>query len=130
MDIRKRVADERRMRGLSGRAAASLGGIANTTWSGFEAGGQLTDGVRRAVAKAFDWHMDWPENPPAEFTQLDGDVLRRMEEQLRAEIAEGDERVDARVRALERSLHDQLGAMVAQLEGLASRLEQARRESE
>lgn len=47
------------------RQAATAGDVSNTTWSRFEAGvGQLTPGIIQAVARAFDWPTDWPENPP------------------------------------------------------------------
>lgn len=58
------------MRGLSIRQAcdaATANGykVTNTTWSRWEAGtGKLTKGVRSAVAVAFGWANDWPENPP------------------------------------------------------------------
>lgn len=55
--------------------------ITNSYWSAWEAGTvPLTDGLRRAVAEAFDWDNDWPENPPvAPVSSLDA---------LRAEVAE------------------------------------------
>lgn len=65
-DLRRRVANERRRRGLSARAAASLGSMSNTTWSRFEAGGPLTPAVRSGVAATFGWSTDWPEDPPPE----------------------------------------------------------------
>lgn len=49
----------------------------------------------------------------------------QMEERLRAEIVA----VDARVYGLERALHEQMEKMIDQLESLADRVEQVRRES-
>ncbi len=63
-DLRERVALERKLRYKSDRAAATAGGVANTTWSRWMNGDDLTDGMRQAVAKAFNWPPDWPENPP------------------------------------------------------------------
>ena len=65
VDLRRLVRTERTRRGLSIRDAATLGKISNTTWGGYEAGGNLTPRVRTAVALAFGWMPDWPENPPA-----------------------------------------------------------------
>lgn len=65
MNLRERVTAARRLRGWSIRAAAYAGGIANTTWGNWENGNveEPSDKVRSAVSKAFDWPMDWPENP-------------------------------------------------------------------
>jgi hypothetical protein len=76
-----RVAVERRLRGWSGREAAIAGGISNTTWSKFEATGEIGDAMRRGAAKAFGWPMDWPENLPVmEIVGVDA------VSQLRAEV--------------------------------------------
>lgn len=80
MNLRERVQHERKMRGLSRRSAAILGGTSNQTWGTWENGGNLTDGVRLAVSKAFDWPMDWPENPPAVTQQPD--AVAALQEQL------------------------------------------------
>jgi hypothetical protein len=75
-----RVAVERRLRGWSGREAAIAGGISNTTWSKFEATGEIGDAMRRGAAKAFGWPMDWPENLPAiEMGQADAVSQLRVE---------------------------------------------------
>ena len=61
----ERVLLERRLRGLSARAASVLAGISNTTWSNYEKSGNVTETIREGVARAFDWGADWPEAPPA-----------------------------------------------------------------
>lgn len=82
MELRKRVAHERMMRGaMSIRQAAQLGGTSNQTWGVFEKTGTVTAAVRSAVAQAFGWNMDWPENPPPVVT-LPNDVA----DELRAEV--------------------------------------------
>lgn len=65
-DLQKRVIEERALRGgMSVREAAIAGGCANTTWQDWENGGRkLGKAMRRAVAQAFSWEPDWPENPP------------------------------------------------------------------
>jgi transcriptional regulator with XRE-family HTH domain len=63
--LRQRLLHERRTRGMSARAAAAAGGVSNTTWGRLEAGEiDLTERTRLAVATAFGWQIDWPENPP------------------------------------------------------------------
>ncbi len=62
--VRERVTLERTHRAWSVRTAASRGGISNETWGRYEKGGKLTPDMRAAIAKAFDWSADWPENPP------------------------------------------------------------------
>lgn len=61
---RAHVQEERARRALSARKAAELGGITNTVWSKYEAGGNLTPGVRKGVAQAFGWPTSWPERLP------------------------------------------------------------------
>lgn len=77
---RQAVIAERTRLGLSVRKAAALGGIANTSWGNYEAGLDLTDQTRLAVAKALDWPEDWPTNlppiPESEATKLLGEVQR------------------------------------------------------
>lgn len=63
--LRELVAAERRRHGWSIRRAAEHGGISNTHWGRFEKGGDITAGVRVAVARAFNWPTDWDEHPPA-----------------------------------------------------------------
>jgi hypothetical protein len=66
MRLVERVQLERRHRGLSIRAAASkLSLISNTTWDKFERTGVASPKVREAIARTFDWPMDWPEELPA-----------------------------------------------------------------
>jgi transcriptional regulator with XRE-family HTH domain len=92
-NVRQRVARERRLRGLSVRSAAVLGGVSNTTWGRWETSGvDLTDGMRVAVARAFGWGSDWPENPPPETAHPVDDRLARIEallQALRTDIAAG-----------------------------------------
>jgi transcriptional regulator with XRE-family HTH domain len=57
----ERVSAERRRRGWSARTAAKQAGISNTTWSEFEKCGEVTSRIRQAVADAFEWPADWPE---------------------------------------------------------------------
>ncbi len=67
MDLPERVRRERELRGLSVRRAAELGGTSNETWGKYERGlTGLSPKVRTAVARAFEWPMDWPEHPPRE----------------------------------------------------------------
>jgi hypothetical protein len=60
----ERVREEVRLRNMSVRQAAAAGGVSNTTWGDFYATGIATPKMRDAVARAFDWPLDWPENPP------------------------------------------------------------------
>lgn len=60
-----RVVAERQRRGLTIRQAAASTDITNTTWSRWEnEGGAPSPKMRTAVAQAFGWEPDWPENPP------------------------------------------------------------------
>ena len=60
----ERVREEVRLRNMSVRQAAAAGGVSNTTWGDYYATGIATPKMREAVARAFDWQLDWPENPP------------------------------------------------------------------
>ena len=63
------------------RAAAALGGVSNTTWSRYEAGGvTLTPGIVQGVAKAFGWPTTWPEEQPATTTPDFEARLQRLED--------------------------------------------------
>lgn len=71
VDLRSRVNDEMRHRGgwsvrrLATEAVKRGARTTNTTltrW--FNEGGPPTANVREAIAAAFDWNHDWPENPP------------------------------------------------------------------
>lgn len=64
MDLRERVIHERKLRFPSQRQASAAGRISNTTWGRFETSGEVTPAIRKAVARAFEWPKDWPENPP------------------------------------------------------------------
>lgn len=89
---------ERRRRGWSQRQAAEHAGIDNGLWSRIETGKtSLSDRSRAAVAKAFDWPLDWPDTDPGE-----PQSLSRMD-QLEVRVAD----LEALVRALTRALlHD------------------------
>lgn len=93
-DLRKRVANERRIRGWSVRKAAQLGRISNSTWGGWENGAlELGDAMRIAVATAFDWEPTWPENPPPDPFNAASDApdLHKLADEiaaLRAELAD------------------------------------------
>lgn len=61
------------------RQAASLGGISNTTWSRYESGvGQMTPGLVRAVARAFDWPTTWPEDSPTTPPGVDAQAVAQL----------------------------------------------------
>ena len=82
---RERVIAERRRRGWSQRRAAVAGGVSNTLWNDFEGGRVPTDGsraptMRHAVADAFGWDLDWPENPPAALVQPSSAAVRQVAE--------------------------------------------------
>lgn len=88
MKVRERVAQERRLRAMSARQAAAAGDISNTLWSKYEKHGIVTDAVRAGVARAFDWPMTWPEDPPADVSPSAGDALRSRLEELEAIVTE------------------------------------------
>lgn len=112
----RRVITERRRRGWSARTAAQVAQISNTTWSGFERTGKLTDTIRQAVAEAFGWPVDWPERPtPVE----SGDVAAVLDElrALRAELSEHRAAVEA-----DAGTRSTIDALVVQLAALAEQL--------
>lgn len=95
MNAVERIQLERKLRGWSIRTAASQGGISNQTWSTYETGGAITDGIRRAVRQAFEWPQDWPDNLPAPPMTLG--VEEELREQVRAlgvQVAEVIQRVE------------------------------------
>lgn len=97
---RGRVVTERRYRGLSARKAADLGQISNTAWSRWERGqAELTGTIRHAVARAFSWPNDWPENLPPEPT---GGGYATTLEGLSAELGQVAASVDALGEQLQR----------------------------
>lgn len=50
---------------MSVRQAAGAAGISNTSWGEWERGLRaLSDGVRMAVARTFDWPTTWDQGPP------------------------------------------------------------------
>jgi hypothetical protein len=108
--LRERVARERKLRYKSDRAAADAGGISNTSWSRFMAGGELTDQIRHAVATAFDWPTDWPEHlpndTPSNGVKRPNDVELRLGQILGAAEKAGEvlESMDERLRRIEEAL--------------------------
>lgn len=78
------VKRERRLRGWSVRAAATAGGVSNTTWSTYEATGVLTDKMQRAIVQAFGWDATWAEHLPAEPPSSGEDVLRMLVDEVAA----------------------------------------------
>lgn len=130
--LRARVELERRLRFSSDREAAAAGGVANTTWSRFMQTGEVTSGIRRAVATAFGWSMDWPENPPPspvtpvderEILAAEIAAMRRELERVVAQLGSIGETIEAtsdavrtgqrtiatRLKALERQLREEAG---------------------
>jgi transcriptional regulator with XRE-family HTH domain len=91
-----RVRAERALRNVSVRQAARLTEVSNTTWSRWEnEGGLPTPTMRKAVADAFGWDADWPENPPPlERSRHDPDVLEELRE-IRQMLAEATDEVRA-----------------------------------
>ena len=89
---------ERRRRGWSQRQAAEHGGVDNGLWSRMEKGSvAISDRSRAAVAKAFEWPLDWdvaePWPPPANDSVNQYDALEVRVRDL-----------EALVRALTRAL--------------------------
>jgi transcriptional regulator with XRE-family HTH domain len=76
----QRVRAERELRNLSVRQAARRTEVSNTTWQRWEnEGGPPKPAMRKAVADAFGWDADWPENPPPiERSRHDPDVLEEL----------------------------------------------------
>jgi hypothetical protein len=96
-DLAPIVRQERLRRGLSATRAGELGGISKDGWRHIELGiAKRADHWRIAVAKAFGWPEDWPDNPPdppevVEVKDQLADALASIQQQmvsLRAEVAE------------------------------------------
>lgn len=131
-DLRQRVTAWRTRRGLSIRRAATLGGISNETWGRYEETGKLTPTIRSAVASAFGWPADWPENPPVE-DETDplklGPDTRKMLDKLTelsgliARLADSGQQVDQRLDEAERLL-TQLEAAIGELERRVAQFEE------
>ena len=95
---RERMTAERRRRGWSQRQAAEHAGVDSALWSRMERGEvPITDRSRAAIARAYDWPLDWPDvepgAPPTSVSRLDD---------LEARIRD----LEALVRALTRALLD------------------------
>jgi transcriptional regulator with XRE-family HTH domain len=101
----ERVRTERELRNLSVRAAVRRTQISNTPWSRWEnEGGPPSPTMRKAVADAFGWPADWPENPPAvQRSRTDPDVLEELHE-IRQQLNEMMAGVDASVAERQRLL--------------------------
>jgi transcriptional regulator with XRE-family HTH domain len=126
-ELRERVREERRLRGLSVRAASTSGGVSNTAWGEWERGIRpLTGGLRVAVAQTFGWASDWPENPPprnhVEVIDLDA-RLDRIEAMLSQLVG-----LPAAVEELVLSIHSMLKSDLEeeQLQGADRPVEQRR----
>lgn len=99
----ERVRAERLSRGWSVRRAAAEGGVSNTTWANYEAGGELTNRMREAVQRAFDWPGTWPEQPVERIRASIAGELRQLlaEQALQIEhLSERVEDLDAELRLL------------------------------
>jgi transcriptional regulator with XRE-family HTH domain len=83
-DPRERVRLERRVRGLSARQAAALGGVSNTLWSSWERDESVPTGskIRMAVATAFDWPTTWPEDLPPTLPAAESDRVAALERRV------------------------------------------------
>jgi transcriptional regulator with XRE-family HTH domain len=102
-DLRKRVERERNRRSLSRREAAALGGVSNTTWGRYEDGDiNLSAKVQRAIAQAFGWDADWPDQ---DYTEPSSEVTARLLETL-ADLAGRFAQIEQRVADLERRLDE------------------------
>lgn len=90
---------ERTRRGWSVRTAAQHGGMSNTAWGDMEAGERAVSPLfQRAVAKAFDWPLDWPTSMVA---PVDATVSERITT-LEDSVARLTRAVDLLVAELER----------------------------
>jgi hypothetical protein len=93
-----RVRAELKLRNWSTRKAeVESGGIASATTFGnwFAKGGPPTPKVREALARAFEWPDDWPENPPPlQRSRHDPDVLEELRD-IRQQLIEMAAGVDA-----------------------------------
>jgi transcriptional regulator with XRE-family HTH domain len=121
----ERVVAERQRRGLTIRQAAGLTDITNTTWSRWENdGGVPSPKLRTAVATAFGWGQDWPENPPPLPVPTDhGVTLPDLDAKLERIInAQVDARVIGRTTAADATL-----AVTEALERLAHEVAELRR---
>lgn len=125
-----RVRDERLARGWSIRHAVVESGnlITNTWWGKFEDRQQpLTDTIRDAVAAAYKWPKDWPDEvtPPAGMADVGA---QRSQFEMAQEVA----RLADLVRELRASVRDDVATLretVLEQGHRLAVLEQAGRES-
>lgn len=114
----ERVAEERRLRGhLSIRQVSAGTSTSNETWSKFERTGIVTPKIRLAVAEAFGWPSDWPEQLPPLPPPEAADALSRLEVAVRALADEtaGRQQVE--------DLSEHLVSIAAQLQAQGATLE-------
>jgi transcriptional regulator with XRE-family HTH domain len=107
------VRNERLRRGWSMRRAGEAGGTSHSQWDRIERGeDRRAANTREIVAQAFDWPLDWPENPPAP------PVVSQRDDQVMAALTSMMEQIAA------------LTAQVARLEDAARRAAPAPRRSQ
>jgi transcriptional regulator with XRE-family HTH domain len=114
----ERVGAELRARGLTARQAAVKGGGSNTTWSAWlQEGGRPGPTLQQAVAKAFGWSTDWPDNPPPFVTpeqQASIDSLKDEISQLRDVVGSLLQQVEELGEA-NMAAHDRTGVLLTEL---------------
>jgi hypothetical protein len=126
------VRDERLKRGWSIRRAVAESGnlITNTWWGKFEDRQQpLTDSIRLAVAAAYGWTQDWPEETFSRPTDASKDGgIQRFRLQAMQEIARQAQLLEE-VRAAAKADVEGLQDAVLDLQHRLEVLEQRGRES-
>lgn len=119
MTAQQRVIEERRIRGLTSvRALTRTLPISNETWSKYERTGYLTHGMRVAVAQAFDWPTNWPEDPPPMPPTPPVDQLR----QLRAVVQSQGQAVEE----LSESVREAIAGILERLESVEAWIAEGR----
>lgn len=107
----ERVIAERQARGnVSVREITRALDITNQTWSLFEKTGRVTDGVRNAVAAAFDWPLNWPEEVPPMPKPPRLEELRQLQAVVRSHGQQLDE--------LQEAVGNLLGPVLHRLEAI------------
>jgi hypothetical protein len=82
-NLNEQVAREREERGWSYSQAGERGKLSRETWRVYERDGKLTATVRKGVARAFGWPLDWPENPVTMDAGSGRTAVEMLEEVLR-----------------------------------------------
>jgi len=108
--LAEHVRQERARLGLTLRSATELARAAHVkikfqTWHKFERDGKVTPTIRSAVAAAFDWPKDWPENPPA-LTEWNQHTLLETVTLRVAALEQGQEEIRDLVRQILSELHE------------------------